>query len=357
VIASNLRAEARTTAPVWTRRGATPSLGRVESNIICILCERYSPERSTAPIGEYNGNTDSLRVECPRCGIYNVSNEMFEASPGGLKESLGLLLSGLVRSDNDANKRPRTTITEDNWKELAESAQQPASYAVRVAWLLENLARRCMYPGRFTERMSLEPLAAMVYLPLAACAGVLQQMHDAGLIGIIESNPFAFKAALSSAGWIRVDELQAYSPRSDRAFVAMSFAKSMKPAYEHGIEPALAKAGYKRPFRVDEMEHLAGATKPDFEPKIDNRIMAEIRRATFLVVDVTGGRQAVYFEAGFAMGLGRPIIWTCQKAKFKKDMCFDTRQFGHIIWETHAGLQEELTAAIGAMGLDRTLRG
>lgn len=38
--------------------------------------------------------------------------------------------------------------------------------------------------------------------------------------------------------------------------------------------------------------------------KIDDEIIGEIRRSAFIVADFTGHRGGVYFEAGFAMGLG-----------------------------------------------------
>ena len=44
-----------------------------------------------------------------------------------------------------------------------------------------------------------------------------------------------------------------------------------------------------------------------FNEKICDHIIAEIRRSRFLIADVTGHRAGVYFEAGYAMGLGLPV--------------------------------------------------
>jgi hypothetical protein len=51
--------------------------------------------------------------------------------------------------------------------------------------------------------------------------------------------------------------------------------------------------------------------------KIDDEIIAEIRRSAFLVADFTGHRQNVYFETGFAIGLARQVVWTCRKDEIK----------------------------------------
>ena len=131
-----------------------------------------------------------------------------------------------------------------------------------------------------------------------------------------------FKVAVSVDGYNRISE---FSSRSDlaQAFVAMWFGPGMDEVYDHGIEPAIREAGYK-PLRIDR--------KLDVQ-KIDDAIIAEIRRSRFLVADFTHGdegvRGGVYFEAGFAMGLGIPVIFSCRNDMVTK-LHFDTRQYAHI---------------------------
>jgi hypothetical protein len=85
--------------------------------------------------------------------------------------------------------------------------------------------------------------------------------------------------------------------------------------------------------------------------KVDDEIIAEIRRSRFLVADFTCEegkvRGGVYFEAGFASGLNIPIIWTC-KTTSMKDLHFDTRQYPHIEWKDSTELYSRLKARIGA---------
>jgi hypothetical protein len=70
---------------------------------------------------------------------------------------------------------------------------------------------------------------------------------------------------------------------------------------------AIYDSGYD-PRRVDQQHHHLN--------KVDDEIVAEIRRSRFLVADFTCEpgkvRGGVYFEAGFARGLNIPIIWTCR---------------------------------------------
>ena len=56
-------------------------------------------------------------------------------------------------------------------------------------------------------------------------------------------------------------------------------------------------------------------------------------------------RGGVYYEAGFAQGLGLPVIWTC-----RKDMIdyvhFDTRHCAHIDWEAPDELKDKLSESL-----------
>lgn len=120
-----------------------------------------------------------------------------------------------------------------------------------------------------------------------------------------------------------------------QAFVAMWFDKSMDAIFDNGLKPGIKDAGYCA-FRIDR--------KPDLD-KIDDEIIAEIRRSRFLVADFTqgedGARGGVYYEAGFAYGLDIPVIYTCRSDMVDK-LHFDTRQYAHIVWDNPEYLRGEL---------------
>ena len=119
-------------------------------------------------------------------------------------------------------------------------------------------------------------------------------------------------------------------------FVAMWFSDETKDAYRNGIAPAIRAAGYD-PKRIDEM-FAQGDTELD---KVDDAIIAEIRKSRFVVADFTGLRGGVYYEAGFASGLEIPVFHTCRKDQIDK-LHFDIRQIYHIPWETPEELYKEL---------------
>lgn len=146
---------------------------------------------------------------------------------------------------------------------------------------------------------------------------------------------------LRPPGYARLSALDGSNTASKQAFVAMWFDDSMTDAYEQGIAPAVRDAGYE-PLRIDGKEH---------NNKIDDEIIAEIRRSRFVVADFTqgetGARGGVYYEAGFAHGHNIPVIFCCREDVLGK-VHFDTRQYNHITWKTPEELRERLSQRISA---------
>lgn len=157
-----------------------------------------------------------------------------------------------------------------------------------------------------------------------------------------ESNA-GFACVITVDGYRQVQE-NILKPDSSQAFVAMWFGEEMNEDYEEGIKKAINNTGYK-PMRIDKKEDVN---------KIDDEIIAEIRRSHFLIADFTqgddGARGGVYYEAGFATGLDIPVIYSCRKDMVDK-LHFDTRQYYHVVWETadelRDGLEKRILALVG----------
>ena len=151
-------------------------------------------------------------------------------------------------------------------------------------------------------------------------------------------------------GYTKVQQ-QITNHDSSQAFVAMWLGgdaeekaayEKVEAAYEKGIVPAIRDAGY-REFRID---------KDPKVQKIDDAIIAGIRRSRFMVADFTYGRAgirgSVYYEAGFAQGLGIPVVYSCWKDQIN-DLHFDTEHYHHIAWGKPEDLREGLTKRILAI--------
>lgn len=166
-------------------------------------------------------------------------------------------------------------------------------------------------------------------------------------LGLITKRKNSDRAFVTADGWGRVAELaHTSSVPTNPVFVAMWFGETdpdkeqQMKLYDEAIKPAIEDAGYKA-TRVDLVHHN------DF---IMNRILGDIRIAPFVVADFKGHRQGVYFEAGFARGLGIPIVNTCPEQEIK-DAHFDTKQLNHVLWKNpgdlYVKLREHIRGSIG----------
>ena len=92
----------------------------------------------------------------------------------------------------------------------------------------------------------------------------------------------------------------------------------------------------------------------DDEPRaglIDDKLRVEIQASDFIIADLTHDNLGAYWEAGYAEGLGKPVIYTCEKEKFETEKThFDTNHHLTIIWDKDApeSAGENLKATIRA---------
>ncbi|MEW6369068.1 MAG: hypothetical protein AB1714_30945 [Acidobacteriota bacterium] len=116
--------------------------------------------------------------------------------------------------------------------------------------------------------------------------------------------------------------------RRANVFVACAFGHSdIDMLYDNQLAPACASLGYE-PVRVD-------MTEP--KQTITEAILEGITECACAIADLTYARPSVYFEVGFAHGLGVPLLLTCRSdhAHGKNDdvkVHFDLEQYKISFW-------------------------
>jgi hypothetical protein len=143
---------------------------------------------------------------------------------------------------------------------------------------------------------------------------------------------------LSVPGLLAVENMSLTATDSLQGFVAMDFASSMRDAWVNGFDPAIRAAGF-RPMRIDAKDYIGGIT---------DEIISEIRQSRFIVADYTNQKSGVYFEAGFALGLGLTVIPTCREDHIEK-LHFDIRHLNTLAWNTPNDLLRDLPNRIRAV--------
>jgi len=209
----------------------------------------------------------------------------------------------------------------------------------KLRMLLQYLGASSNYPGEVNEFDASCDYPIVCAKNYQEATFYLNSLIDQGLC--VREAPFTGRAApryaVSAAGWKELDQITKSAVDSAEAFIAMWFDSSREPL-DSAISRAVQKAGYT-PIRIDRVEHVN---------RIDDEILARIRRAKFLIADFTGQRNGVYFEAGFMLGIGRPVIWICEKTELSA-VHFDTRQYNTIDYVSPDDLQERLQFRIEAL--------
>lgn len=85
-----------------------------------------------------------------------------------------------------------------------------------------------------------------------------------------------------------------------KCFVATAFGRDdVDEVYDKCVRPALKRL-HVQPSRVNRVEH---------NEDIDNKIFELLNAADFAIVDLTYSRPSVYYDAGYAFGTGKPVIY------------------------------------------------
>jgi hypothetical protein len=283
----------------------------------CPLCD-LTVKRYTLQRDNMAGYT------CPACGSYAINGHARLAVMLPENKKRRYLLSAFARRYSDAGT-PADVFTSTVDVVLADVTPLASPFVV-LDDILAHIHRRTeSLAGWIDARWTDYPLFA---LPSADEYGeFVVRLKDLGYVDYDERH---HELRLSLNGWRRMTDLENTVPISNRAFVAMWFDESMNDAYA-AIEAALIDTGWQ-PHRIDRVEHNG---------KIDDRIIADIRRSGLVIAEFTGQRGGVYFEAGYAMGSGIPVIWVVREQDIA-EVHFDTRQYNHVTWST----PEELTAKL-----------
>lgn len=291
---------------------------------ICEVCNEQ--KASTFP-----ANFDGIHQNCPRCGEFKLSGSANSILRQGTGKEKRARLSGWVREQNQAGAIPM--ITSDNLNNIL--TRSLPSITERTIALLTEAERGLKNLG---DRFNINDSRFLAATYSSNQSDVMYLLSFLKAQGLVEARLLNGDCEILPQGYIRLDEIRKHAPTSSQGFVAMSFHEDLNTIYSVGFEMGVLRAGY-RSVRMDRVEHIN---------RIDDEIIKQINLSRFVVADFTGHRGGVYFEAGYALGLGIPIFWTCRKSDMS-ELHFDIRQFNCIDWETPDELANRLSVRLEAV--------
>jgi hypothetical protein len=93
-----------------------------------------------------------------------------------------------------------------------------------------------------------------------------------------------------------------------KCFIASAFGRAdVDTVYDRYVRPVLKRLSVQA-LRVDRVEH---------NEDIDNKIFELLDEADFAIVDLTYARPSVYYEAGYAAGSGKPVVYIARNDHFR----------------------------------------
>ena len=306
------------------------SARRDEKTVACPVCGIAN--KSGLAVTSVTEN--ELSVECPRCGHFCIEEEALGQIRMDAKTRFAM--SAWIREHQEAGIAQPTILVEQLDQIVSSFPKHGIQGKLHV--LLTTLAQRTN-PAETTSLVLEEDFV----LASAKSAGelrlLLNDLKDKRFINVTYKADRAI-CELTLSGWQELESSEGKNKNRAQAFVAMSFDMDLEPVWLYGIKPAIESQHYEA-YKVNEDPHL---------DRIDEKILREIERSKFVIADVTTQKQGVYFEAGYTLGQGIPVIWCVRDDEISK-LHFDTRQFKHVIWKSPEDLRPKLSEQIsGAIG-------
>jgi nucleoside 2-deoxyribosyltransferase len=292
---------------------------RTEHVCICTVCG--SPAnilRSSFRVGEI--------VNCSRCRDFEISHVV--------ADNLGLpfndqrkraLASHAIRKTQKAGA-PRPKLSMAFFKGLENlSLPSPADLMDNLLLMLAEEAHE--RPGRVLgiRYDSEEVLGTIGAVAPADTEWVVKALVDEKLLAADLGPDGCRDVFLTPHGWTRVADLKRAHVSSRYAFFARQFKNDdLDLLFDDYLRQAVSETGYELHTVTQKAGH------------IDAIIEDEIRRCRFLIADLSDDNAGAYWEAGFAQGLGKDVIYICRSKDQNGDPMkthFDTDHRQTVRWD------------------------
>jgi hypothetical protein len=268
-------------------------------------------------------------VDCYRCGDFEVSREAIDDFGLPLMDRRKAALASYTIRKMQAAGRRRPTLTSDFFRSLeTRTLPTPAEASDNLITWLAGQANGS--PGTPIEIVTSNDrlLGEIGVIGPEDLTWVVDALRSRRLLdGTLRlEGTFGDRGEvyLTADGWERFEELKRAHISSTFAFFARKFDNAdLDAVFDRCLRPAVQATGYE----LRTVTQRAGL--------VDAMIEDEIRRCRFLIADLSDDNPGAYWEAGFAEGLGKPVIYICRSKVHgaEKKTHFDTNHRHTVRWD------------------------
>lgn len=301
-------------------------------NVRCPICYGvHGGEcRLTPTTGDYR------RFRCDACGAFKISRTVMEDfhDDQGLRASpiqrayLSYLISNGQRPGNDP------MILSDWLRNAMENVALPTP-PEQGRMLIEIIGDQISETGQPIEKLDPSVGSKIGAIDRGRVNHVFEELAHRGLV-IGKEIPDTFdgpghfeEVDLTFTGWGEYEARKSGHSPGNFGFLAMQYGDAhLEDFARKVIKPAIAE---NLPFNLIDLRDVAQAGV------IDNLLRQQLRDSAFVLVDLTHDNSGAYWEAGYAEGLGKPVIYLCETAKFEEAKThFDTNHCTTVLWSADA---------------------
>jgi hypothetical protein len=273
---------------------------------------------------------DGDRWECLRCGSFGLARTASVNLPGRLQEKLWYpsVLSQALRRSQLQNGRTHTFSDDEIAAILTNNhLPNPSQQADQlILWIGDN--QQAPQRAAHGSLLTLDAwIGSQIEGPIASgLTWLIGQLEKKALFTTKENDQRGgFDFELTFLGWEKYAALRQKRADSKFAFMALKFGDAeLDAVVRNCFRMAVHRAGFE----------LRVLTEPQPAGLIDDHIRSGILAARFAIADLTDGSRGAYWEAGFAEGLGLPVIYSCKKSVWENEGThFDTNHLNTILWD------------------------
>ena len=310
----------------------------------CPVCDQlWGASCSELP----SSGRDASHFQCEVCGTFHISGTAlattFDPANSALTEIQRAYLSHILCTSTSQGASP--TI-DTNWLRDVLATPSLPNPAVRATRAIRHIGDEVTRTGRPISKLDARFPATIGAPNFESAARLLEELSHRSLVRLGNSNTlhgytFHTDVDLTLSGWEIYQEHKIGYVSGEYGFIAMQFNDPvLDPFVEDVVKPAVKNGtGY-------DLVHMRNVGRAGV---IDNIMRAQIRDAAFVIADLTHDNSGAYWEAGYAEGLGKPVIYICEKEKFDEEKThFDTNHCTTVMWSKsgHHDFQEELVATL-----------